>query len=125
MTAEWLCIWIHFVWSDALCMGFCIFAWKNLGVLLAVRGATSRRQRKVMEHLRTLLRIAVMVCAYLFLSAAATLFTSNKLKEWSRTEDLYTTCTNSESASFINWKAYGLNEEDPKIVCSMGEWGSL
>jgi hypothetical protein len=41
------------------------------------------------------------------------------LKEWSRTEELYMTCTNKEKGNSRNWGAYGLSEEDSKTVCSV------
>jgi hypothetical protein len=77
--------------------------------------------RETMKKRRRLLQIAAMVSVCLLLNMYATLATSEKLEEWSRTTDIFLACSIKEKWHFRNWEAYGLNDGNVVNVCSRAE----
>jgi hypothetical protein len=118
MQVEWLALWCHFLWSGVLTMAFCTFTWWKTGVMLrasqqATNGnnANSEAWKEGEKQRRRILRIAVMVSFCLFLNATATLSTSAKLEDWSRTADIALTCAIKETWGSRAWDTYGFGEE--------------
>jgi len=119
METEWLLLWCHFLWSGIFSMCFCFVSWRQIGIVS--RGASLNKSGKSTDasnSRRRLLRIAVMVTVCLLLNAIATLSTSAKLSEWSRTADISLACHIKETAFSRDWETYGLNEEETTAVCS-------
>ncbi len=67
---------------------------------------------------RQLLCIAGLISVCLLLNVVSTLVTSEKLKEWTRTAELYLVCTIKETRTTRAWGAYGLTEDNIVEVCS-------
>jgi hypothetical protein len=67
---------------------------------------------------RRLLNIAGMISVCLILNMIATVSTSAKLNEWSRTADISLACEIKETWSSRSWGVYGFDDDTIVEVCS-------
>jgi hypothetical protein len=119
MKTEWLALWLHFLWSGVLTMTCCGVAWWKVG--LATKGAkknSSQTRNEPMTMRRRLLNIAGMVSVCLILNVIATVSTSAKLNEWSRTADISLACEIKETWNSRSWDVYGFDDNTIVEVCS-------
>jgi hypothetical protein len=129
MTTEWLALWIHFLWSGTLIIACAFIARREMGQLLKKQhgysgntGGEGRSEgvKQLLKQRRRLLHIAEMVCLCLFLNAVATLETSSRLGEWSRTADVSLACEIKETWNSRAWEDYGF-EDKAVTVCSVAD----
>ena len=67
---------------------------------------------------RRLLNIAGMISVCLILNVIATVSTSAKLNEWSRTADISLACEIKETWNSRSWDVYGFDDDTIVEVCS-------
>ena len=67
---------------------------------------------------RRLLNIAGMISVCLILNVIATVSTSAKLNEWSRTADISLACEIKETWNSRSWYVYGFDDDTIVEVCS-------
>lgn len=100
-------------------------AWWKIGVAIAPMAKyqqDSEAGKETMKKRRRLLQIGFMVSVCLLLNMIATLATSTTLEEWSRTADLFLTCSTKETWDTRNFGAYGLsNNPQTTPVCNLEE----
>ncbi len=119
MTTEWLALWVHFLWSGAFTMLCCVTVWWKVGLITdAAKSTTHTRKNESTALRRRLLNIAGMVSVCLILNVIATLSTSAKLEEWSRTAEMSLTCEIKETWNSRSWDVYGLDDDTVVEVCS-------
>ncbi len=113
MKTEFLTLWVHFLWSGVFTMMCCIAAWWKVG-------GTRQPQRSSESTTgrRRLLNIAGMISVCLLLNLLASLSTSVKLKEWSRTTNISLACEIKETWSSRSWDVYGFDNGTIVEVCS-------
>jgi hypothetical protein len=114
MKTEWLALWLHFLWSGVFAMTCCGVAWWKVG--LATQAA-KRNSSSSMTMRRRLLNIAGMISACLILNVIATVSTSAKLNEWSRTADVSLACEIKETWNSRSWGVYGFDDKTIVEVC--------
>ncbi len=106
-----------------LTMSCCLVAWWQIGFVV-VKASTSASIRPGSESSKVrhrLINIASMVSLCLLLNVTATLSIAGKLKEWSRTSDIYLRCENKETWNTRNFNAYGFDAGHIKEVCSQAD----
>jgi hypothetical protein len=119
MKTEWLALWLHFLWSGVLTMTSCVVAWRKVGLARqAAQRNPSQTRNERMTMRRRLLNIAGMTSVCLILNVIATVSTSAKLNEWSRTADISLACEIKETWSSRSWGVYGFDDETIVEVCS-------
>jgi hypothetical protein len=112
MTTEWLALWVHFLWSGAFTMLCCVMLWWKVGLIPGAAKSTNHTRKNESTALRRrLLNIAGMVSVCLILNVIATLLTSAKLEEWSRTAEMSLTCEIKETWNSRSWDVYGLDDD--------------
>ncbi len=112
MKTEWLALWLHFLWSGLFTMLCCVAAWWKIGLI------AQAAQRNDSTARRRLLTIAGMISVCLILNVIATVLTSAKLNEWSRTADLSLACEIKETWNTRSWDVYGFDDKTIVEVCS-------
>ncbi len=119
MKTEWLALWLHFLWSGVFTMTCCIVAWWKVGLVTqaANRSAFQTRNESTTVR-RRLLNIAGMISVCLILNVIATVSTSAKLNEWSRTADISLACEIKETWNSRSWDVYGFDDDTIVEVCS-------
>jgi hypothetical protein len=119
MNTEWLALWLHFLWSGVLTMTCCVVAWWKVGLATqaASRNASQTRNEPLTMR-RRLLNIAGMISVCLLLNVIATVSTSGKLNEWSRTADISLACEIKETWNSRSWDVYGFDDKTIVEVCS-------
>jgi heme/copper-type cytochrome/quinol oxidase subunit 2 len=119
MKTEWLALWLHFLWSGGFTMVCCIVAWWKVGLAVqAAKRNTSQTRNEPMTMRRRLLNIAGMISVCLILNVIATVLTSAKLNEWSRTTDISLACEIKETWNSRSWDVYGFDDDTIVEVCS-------
>ncbi len=121
MKTEWLALWLHFLWSGVFTMTCCIVAWWKVGLVTqATKGnkSTSQTRNESTKVRKRLLNIAGMISVCLLLNVMATVSTSAKLSEWSRTADISLACKIKETWNSRSWSAYGFDDDTIVEVCS-------
>jgi hypothetical protein len=121
MKTEWLALWLHFMWSGLFTMTCCIMAWWKVGLVTqATKGikSTSQTRNESTKVRKRLLNIAGMISVCLLLNVIATVLTSAKLTEWSRTADISLACEIKETWNSRSWGAYGFDDDTIVEVCS-------
>jgi hypothetical protein len=120
MKTEWLALWLHFLWSGALTMTCCVVAWWKVGLATqaAKKNSSQTRNNSPMTMRRRLLNIAGMISVCLILNVIATVSTSAKLNEWSRTADISLACEIKETWNSRSWDVYGFDYTTIVEVCS-------
>jgi hypothetical protein len=120
MKTEWLALWLHFLWSGVFTMTCCVVAWWKVGLATqSVKRNTSKtRNEPMMTMRRRLLNIAGMISGCLILNVIATVLTSAKLNEWSRTADISLACEIKETWNSRSWDVYGFDDGTIVEVCS-------
>ncbi len=113
MKTEWLALWLHFLWSGVLTMTCCIVAWWKVGLVAQAAQTSASQPRR-----RRLLNIAGMISVCLILNVIATVSTSAKLNEWSRTADISLACEIKETWNSRSWDVYGFYNDTIVEVCS-------
>jgi hypothetical protein len=119
MKTEWLALWVHFLWSGVFTMTCCMVAWWKVGIVAhaASRNVSQARNESTTVR-RRLLNIAGMISVCLILNVIATVSTSAKLNEWSRTVDISLACEIKETWNARSWDVYGFDNETIVEVCS-------
>jgi hypothetical protein len=119
MKTEWLALWLHFLWSGVFNMTCCVGAWWKIGLVAqaANRNASQPRNESTTVRKR-LLNIAGLISVCLILSLIATVSTSAKLNEWSRTADISLACEIKETWTSRSWDVYGFDDATIVEVCS-------
>jgi hypothetical protein len=119
MKTEWLALWLHFLWSGGFTMVCCIVAWWKVGLVAqAANRNASQTQNESTTVRRRLLNIAGMISVCLILNVIATVSTSAKLNEWSRTADISLACEIKETWNSRSWDVYGFDDDTIVEVCS-------
>jgi hypothetical protein len=120
MKTEWLALWLHFLWSGVFTMTCCAVAWWKVGLVTqsAKRKISQTRNEPMMTMRRRLLNIAGMISVCLILTVIATVSTSVKLSEWSRTADISLACEIKETWNSRSWSVYGFDNDSIVEVCS-------
>ncbi len=119
MKTEWLALWLHFLWSGVFTMMCCVVAWWKVGLVAhAANRNTSQTRHESTTVRRRLLNIAGMISVCLVLNVIATLSTSTKLNEWSRTADISLACEIKETWNSRSWDVYGFDDGTIVEVCS-------
>jgi hypothetical protein len=119
MKTEWLALWLHFLWSGVFTMACCIMAWRKIGLVTqAASRNASQTQNESTTVRRRLLNIAGMISVCLLLNVIATVSTSAKLNEWSRTADISLACETEETWNLRSWGVYGFHDGTIVEVCS-------
>jgi hypothetical protein len=120
MKTVWLALWLHFLWSGVFTMVCCIVAWWKIGLVTqaANTNASQTRNESTTTLRRRLLNIAGMVSVCLILNVIATVSTSAKLNEWSRTADISLACEIKETWNSRSWGVYGFDDATIVEVCS-------
>jgi hypothetical protein len=119
MKTEWLALWLHFLWSGVFTMTCCVVTWWKVGLATqAVKKNTSQTRNEPMTMRRRLLNIAGMISVCLILNVLATVSTSAKLNEWSRTTDISLACEIKETWNSRSWDVYGFDDHTIVEVCS-------
>jgi hypothetical protein len=117
MKTEWLALWLHFLWSSVFTIVCCITAWWKAGNVAPVAKPQTPNNESTTGR-RRLLNIASMVSVCLLLNVVASLLTSVKLKEWSRTADISLACEIKETWNSRSWDVYGFDGKTIVEVCS-------
>jgi hypothetical protein len=121
MKTEWLALWLHFLWSGVFTMTCCVVAWWKVGLVTQAakrNESTSQTRNESTKVRRRLLNIAGMISVCLLLNVIATVSTSAKLNEWSRTADISLACEIKETWNSRSWDVYGFDNETIVEVCS-------
>jgi hypothetical protein len=119
MKTEWLALWLHFLWSGVFTMTCCIVAWWKVGLVTqAAQSNTFQPRNESTTVRRRLLNIAGMISVCLILNVIATVSTSGKLNEWSRTADISLACEIKETWNSRSWDVYGFDDHTIVEVCS-------
>ena len=121
MKTEWLALWLHFLWSGVFTMTCCVVAWWKVGLVTQAAAASrnaSRTRNESTTLRRRLLNIAGMISVCLLLNVIATVSTSAKLNEWSRTADISLACEIKETWNSRSWDVYGFDGKTIVEVCS-------
>jgi hypothetical protein len=119
MKTEWLALWLHFLWSGVFTMTCCVVAWWKVGLVTqAANRNASQTHNESTTVRRRLLNIAGMISLCLILNVIATVSTSAKLNEWSRTADISLSCEIKETWNTRSWGMYGFDNDTIVEVCS-------
>jgi hypothetical protein len=125
MKTEWLALWLHFLWSGVFTMMCCVVTWWKVGLIAQTancnasnRNASQTRDESTTVRRRRLLHIAGMISVCLILNVMATVSTSAKLNEWSRTADISLACEIKETWNSRSWDVYGFDDHTVVKVCS-------
>jgi hypothetical protein len=119
MKTEWLALWLHFLWSGVFTRMCCIVAWWKVGLVAqAAQSSASQTRKESTTVRRRLLNIAGMISVCLILNVIATVSTSAKLNEWSRTADISLACEIKETWNSRSWDVYGFDDNTIVEVCS-------
>jgi hypothetical protein len=122
MTEEWMLLRLHFLWSGGGIIVLSTLSWlkigliqKNLGLNVSTNIGRETRQT-IAGQRRRLFRIAVLTSVSLLVSLVISLLTTGVLEDWSRSSNVWLTCTLYENEIIRNWDAYGF--ENGEEVCS-------
>jgi len=120
MLVEWLLLWIHFVWSATLIIGFTLVSWwKIVGMQRKMNSTSSSSDKRMASSRRRLLKIAMLTSCCLLLNMMATIILSSTLDEWSRSTDLNLSCELFETKFTRKFENYGFDEAEERAVCSL------
>ncbi len=104
----------------------CLANWWKIGAVaanvassIAIRpGGAPKVRSETSQVRRRLINIASMVSLCLLLNVVAMLSTAGKLKEWSRTSEIFLSCEIKETWNSRDFHAYGFDAGHIKDVCS-------
>jgi hypothetical protein len=122
MTQEWLLLRVHLLWSGGGIVVLSTLSWLKIGLIqkslgLNYRTNIGRERRQIIAgQRRRLFRIAFFTSVSLLVSLVITVLTEAVLEDWSRSSDVWLTCTLYEKILSHNWDAYGF--ETGEEVCS-------
>ena len=122
MSEEWLLLRTHFFWSGGGIIVLSMLSWLKIGLIQKRLGLNARtnigreRRQKIAGQRRRLFRIAFLTSVSLLVSLVITVLTAGVLEDWSRSSDVWLTCTLYETTLSHNWDVYDF--ENGEEVCS-------
>jgi hypothetical protein len=126
MKEEWLLLRIHLLWSGGGIIVLSTLSWLKIGLIQKNLGLNARTnigrgtRQTLAGQRRRLFRIAFLTSVSLLVSLVITVLTAVMLEDWSRSSDVWLTCTLYEHGVSHNWDAYGF--ENGEEVCSDASW---